>query len=56
MCIRAERYDQEITLLHFDGNWPAFSQDEPKPEDTYERFVNNGQSAALPFRPSRTTI
>jgi Zn-dependent peptidase ImmA (M78 family) len=55
MCIRAERYDQEITLLHFDGNWPAFSQDEPEPEDTYDRFVNNGQSAVLPFRPSRTT-
>jgi hypothetical protein len=50
MCIRSERYDQEITLLHFEGKVPAFFDDGPGLEDTYDRFVNNGQMPAVPLR------
>jgi len=49
MCIRLERYDQEITLLHFDKSAPVFQQEEDT-EDTYDRFMANGQ---LPSTPSR---
>jgi Zn-dependent peptidase ImmA (M78 family) len=48
MCIRSERYDQEITLLHFEGRGPRSIQDEPDLEDTFDRFVNNGQSPIMP--------
>lgn len=53
MCIRSERYDQEITLLHFEGSAPAFFSEEVELEDTYDRFVNNGQAPTSPFQPRR---
>jgi hypothetical protein len=48
MCIRSERYDQEITLLHFDKVPPPF-EFEPREEDAFDRFVANGQ---MPVRRS----
>ena len=53
MCIRSERYDQEITLLHFERSAPVFFQEETDLEDAYDRFVNNGQSTAMPPRQHR---
>jgi hypothetical protein len=52
MCIRSERYDQEITLLHFEGSAPIF-REETDLEDTYDRFVNNGQAPVVPLRQRR---
>lgn len=46
MCLRSERYDQEITLLHFDRNPPPFDF-EAYEEDAFDRFVSRGQ---LPVR------
>jgi hypothetical protein len=37
MCMRTDRYDMELTLLHFEGRGPAF-QSEQYFEDTYTRF------------------
>jgi hypothetical protein len=42
MCLRTERYDQEITLLHFDKD-PHLFEAEPREEDVFDRFVANGQ-------------
>ena len=42
MCFRSERYDQEITLLHF-GGVERNLEEEVEVEDTYERFVRGGQ-------------
>jgi IrrE N-terminal-like domain len=53
MCIRAERYDQEITLLHFDASGPAYFEEGPNLEDAYEHFVNNGQTTSLPNNERR---
>lgn len=53
MCIRSERYDQEITLLHFEGSAPIFFREETDLEDTYDRFVNNGQAPVVPLRQHR---
>ena len=53
MCIRSERYDHEITLLHFEGKAPAFFQEETDLEDTYDRFVNNGQAPVMPLLQHR---
>jgi Zn-dependent peptidase ImmA (M78 family) len=39
MCVRSDRYDQEITLLHFDSIARVF-EDEPV-EDTYDRFARD---------------
>jgi hypothetical protein len=44
MCTRSDRYDLEVTLLHFDGVERVFEEEEPI-EDTYDRFIRNGQSA-----------
>jgi Zn-dependent peptidase ImmA (M78 family) len=38
MCFRSERYDQEITLLHF-GAAERWFEAEPQEEDTYDAFV-----------------
>lgn len=38
MCIRSERYDQELTLLHFERSTPVH-QDEDVEEDTFDRFM-----------------
>jgi Zn-dependent peptidase ImmA (M78 family) len=43
MCIRSERYDLEITLLHFGTAERSFYA-EAREEDTYERFVRTGQN------------
>ena len=53
MCIRSERYDQESTLLHFEGSAPIFFREETDLEDTYDRFVNNGQARVVPLRQHR---
>ncbi|TAI60501.1 ImmA/IrrE family metallo-endopeptidase [Bradyrhizobium sp. Leo170] len=53
MCIRSERYDQEITLLHFEGSAPILFREETDLEDTYDRFVNNGQAPVMPLRQHR---
>lgn len=37
MCFRSDRYDQEITLLHFDSLGPREQADEPV-EDVFDRF------------------
>ncbi|MBD8555105.1 hypothetical protein IFT84_11270 [Rhizobium sp. CFBP 8762] len=36
-CFRADRYEQEITLLHFDSLGPRF-QSEEVVEDVFDRF------------------
>lgn len=46
MCFRSNRYDQEITLLHFESEGPR-QQDEEETPDTFDRFVQGGQ---LPVR------
>lgn len=38
MCIRSERYDQEMTLLHLPQKEPAFHADEVD-EDTFDKFT-----------------
>lgn len=38
MCIRSDRYDIEVTLLHF-GSAERWHADSPPEIDTYERFV-----------------
>lgn len=43
MCLRSDRYDQEITLLHFEDAGPH-EQEESEFEDSYDRFVRGGQA------------
>lgn len=43
MCLRSDRYDQEITLLHFEDSGPRW-QEENAFEDSYDRFVRGGQT------------
>lgn len=40
MCIRSDRYDQEMTLLHLQPPGPVDHGDEVE-EDTYDRFLRN---------------
>ena len=40
MCIRSERYDQEITLLQFEGKSAVFHAEEPF-RDTFDQFMSN---------------
>jgi Zn-dependent peptidase ImmA (M78 family) len=49
MCVRSDRYEQEITLLHFEGSGPVFHE-EAREEDTFDRFVRNGQLPSIPKR------
>jgi Zn-dependent peptidase ImmA (M78 family) len=42
MCIRADKYDQEITLLHFEGTGPVLFDVETHVEDTFDRFESSG--------------
>lgn len=42
MCRRSERYDQEITLIHFQKEPPCFDTEERVP-DVYDRFIESGQ-------------
>lgn len=37
MCLRSDRYDQELTLLHFESLGPRV-QEEEESEDTFDRF------------------
>lgn len=46
MCIRSERYDLEITLLHF-GAAERWYGSAAREEDTYERFIRKGQGSRL---------
>lgn len=38
MCIRSDRYDREITLLHLESGEPTQQEDETV-EDVYDRFI-----------------
>lgn len=40
MCIRSERYDQEMTLLHLERSAPVHQEEEAE-EDTFDRFMRN---------------
>ncbi|KQS91026.1 hypothetical protein ASG42_11050 [Rhizobium sp. Leaf391] len=40
MCMRSDRFDQELTLLHFENAGPKH-QGEEEVEDTYDRFQPN---------------
>ena len=42
MCLRSDRYDQEITILHLEEVGPRW-QGEDTEEDTFDRFVRSGQ-------------
>jgi Zn-dependent peptidase ImmA (M78 family) len=43
MCFRSDRYDQEITLLHFESEAPRYHKEE-EIIDVFERFVQSGQT------------
>jgi hypothetical protein len=43
MCFRSDRYDQEITLLHFESEAPRYYKEE-EIVDVFERFVQSGQT------------
>ena len=43
MCLRSDRYDQEITLLQFESDGPRF-QEEEEESDVFDHFVRNGQA------------
>lgn len=43
MCMRTDRYDFELTLLHFEGKAPAY-QAEDQFEDAYTQFFKLGVS------------
>lgn len=40
MCIRSERYDQEMTLLHLERSAPVHQEEEVE-EDTFDRFTRS---------------
>ena len=40
MCIRSDRYDLEMTLLHLERSGPVY-QEEEADEDTFDRFTRN---------------
>ncbi|WP_370008187.1 ImmA/IrrE family metallo-endopeptidase [Sinorhizobium fredii] len=43
MCLRSDRYDQELTLLQFENQGPRHQWEEPT-EDVYDRFISrNGR-------------
>ncbi|WP_312884142.1 ImmA/IrrE family metallo-endopeptidase [Rhizobium laguerreae] len=44
MCMRTDRYDFELTLLHFEGKAPAY-QGEDEFQDSYTRFFRLGTRA-----------
>lgn len=43
MCLRSDRYDQEITVLQFEAEGPRF-QEEEEESDVFDHFVRNGQA------------
>jgi Zn-dependent peptidase ImmA (M78 family) len=40
MCLRSDRYDQELTLLHFESNGPRH-QEKEEISDSFDRFMEN---------------
>jgi hypothetical protein len=40
MCIRSDRYDQEITLLHFEGRSAVHHLDDEPARDSYDQFLS----------------
>jgi hypothetical protein len=40
MCVRSERYDQEITLLQFEAKSTIFHEEAPI-HDTFDQFMSN---------------
>lgn len=38
MCMRTDRYDFELTLLHFDGKGPAYQAEPEEAGDAYTQF------------------
>lgn len=52
LCIRSERYNQEITLLHFDMPEPV-DVPEPLSFDVYDRFIKGDQPISIPMRSAR---
>lgn len=40
MCLRSDRYDQELTLLHFESNGPRH-QEEEEIRDSFDRFMES---------------
>lgn len=40
MCLRSDRYDQELTILHFESNGPRH-QEEEEISDSFDRFIEN---------------
>lgn len=43
ICLRSDRYDQEITVLQFEADGPRF-QEEEEESDVFDHFVRNGQA------------
>jgi Zn-dependent peptidase ImmA (M78 family) len=39
MCLRSDRYDQELTLLHFEDSGPAHQDEEEEASDSFDRFM-----------------
>ena len=46
MCLRFDRYDQEITVLQFEADGPRFQAEEAG-QDVFDQFIRSGQ---LPVR------
>jgi hypothetical protein len=43
MCLRTERYDQEITVLQLEAGGPRFQEEEAE-SDVFDHFMRNGQT------------
>ncbi|MBV5262629.1 ImmA/IrrE family metallo-endopeptidase [Pinisolibacter sp. B13] len=43
ICLRSDRYDQEITVLQFEADSPRFQAEEEE-NDVFDLFVRNGQA------------
>jgi len=43
ICLRSDRYDQEITVLQFEANGPHFQAEEEE-NDVFDHFSRNGQA------------
>lgn len=43
ICLRSDRYDQEITVLQFEADGPRFQAEEEQ-SDVFDHFVRNGQA------------
>lgn len=46
MCIRTDRYDFELTLLHFEGKTSAWQAEDDEPGDSYTQFLGRGKHLA----------